>query len=64
MVCNVLLLGAVMKACRCTAADVEIDCRSWFRTAADRKGGRKKRAEKKNTPATDISADNIETEQD
>ncbi|XP_060588242.1 uncharacterized protein LOC132743705 isoform X2 [Ruditapes philippinarum] len=34
---------AVMKCKKCTAAEVELDCREWFRSACDRDGGRKRR---------------------
>ncbi|XP_060600015.1 uncharacterized protein LOC132753549 [Ruditapes philippinarum] len=34
---------AVMKCKKCTAVEVELGCREWFRMASDRDGGRKKR---------------------
>ncbi|KAH3883849.1 hypothetical protein DPMN_007817 [Dreissena polymorpha] len=37
---------AVMRSLKCTAAEVEHECREWFRTASDRDGGRKKRTAK------------------
>ncbi|KAH3885314.1 hypothetical protein DPMN_009308 [Dreissena polymorpha] len=38
---------AVMRSLKCTAEEVEHECREWFRTASDRDGGRKKRTAKK-----------------
>lgn len=45
------LSEAVIKSCRCTATEVELDCREWFRTGSDRDGGRKKRAERRQSTA-------------
>lgn len=33
---------AVMRSARCTSAEVELDCKEWFRTASDHEGGQKK----------------------
>lgn len=45
-----------MKCKKSTATEVEMDCREWFRLAADRDGGRKKR-QKTIAVAEEISAD-------
>lgn len=45
-----------MRSARCTSAEVEINCREWFRTASDRDGGRKKRAAKtQDTPVIQLT---------
>ncbi|KAH3735902.1 hypothetical protein DPMN_042463 [Dreissena polymorpha] len=44
MLCRKLSCGRSLK---CTAAEVEHECREWFRTASDREVGRKKRTAKK-----------------